>query len=119
MRCIIAGSRTITQNKYLLEAIKCSGFTISEIVSGTANGADKLGEQYANDHSIPIKQFYPNYNKYRRIAPIVRNSEMSKYGDCLIALWNGTSKGTKNMINLMVKLKKPVYVHICGGEPTE
>ena len=59
-----------------------------------------LPQQYAQDKGYPVKQFPANWNKYGKSAGYKRNEEMSKYGEGLIAFWDGKSKGTQHMINL-------------------
>lgn len=44
MKTIIAGSRSITNYDQILEAISLSNIIITTVISGTANGVDKLGE---------------------------------------------------------------------------
>lgn len=70
-----------------------------EIVSGTARGADKLGERWARQHQVGVKQFPADWGRYGKRAGYLRNEQMAKYADTLIAFWNG-SKGTGHMINL-------------------
>lgn len=102
MKVIIAGGRTFNDFQLLYKTCDkaLSLQTEIEIVSGTANGADKLGEQYANEKGYPIKKFPADWNKYGKGAGYKRNEEMAKYSDCLIAFWDGKSKGTKHMIDL-------------------
>jgi hypothetical protein len=107
MKVIIAGGRDF--NDYDKLKIACD-FTLKNqdyviIISGTANGADKLGEKYANDNGHPIKQFPADWDKYGKSAGYRRNSEMAKDSDALIAFWDGKSRGTKSMIDLAVKSK--------------
>lgn len=112
MRIIIAGGRKF--NDYDLICRTCdkefSLQTEIEIVSGTANGADKLGERYANEKGYPIKQFPADWDKYGKSAGYKRNEEMAKYSDVLIAFWDGKSKGTKHMIDLANRYKLEVTV---------
>jgi len=110
MRAIIAGSRNIKDLKVVEEAIRESRFVIDEVVSGGASGVDRLGEQWATRYSKPIIRFLANWNKFGRGAGFVRNAEMARYGDVLIAIWDGKSPGTKNMIKVMQKYGKPVHV---------
>ncbi len=112
MRVIIAGSRTITDYKIVRRAIsKCFWRNeIKEIVSGTAKGVDKLGELYANKYGLPIKRFPANWDMYGKSAGYIRNAAMMEYADGLIAIWDGQSKGTKNMLQIMRKSDKPVFV---------
>jgi len=105
MKIIIAGSRNF--NDYNLLKSSCDNlltqFTNIEIVSGTARGADKLGEKYARERGYDIKEFPANWDKHGKSAGYIRNDEMAQYADMLIAFWDGTSKGTKHMIDLANK----------------
>ena len=105
MKVVIAGGRSFSDYDFLLE--KCNEILQSEenieIVSGTANGADKLGEKYAKEKGYSIKQFPADWNTFGKSAGYIRNEEMAKYGDMLIAFWDGESKGTKHMIDLAEK----------------
>ena len=102
MKVIIAGGRKFDDYKILKREVLfiMDNLDISEIVSGVANGADKLGERFANEFGIPIKRFPANWQKLGRSAGYKRNAEMAAYADALIAFWDGKSKGTKHMIDL-------------------
>jgi len=115
MKTIIAGSRTINDIREVEKAIKDSGFIITEIVSGTAYGVDKLGERYANVHNIPVKRFPADWEKYGKCAGILRNIQMVEYADALIAVWNGKSKGTRNIIIEANDRNLKSYVYIINN----
>jgi len=109
MKLLIAGSRDFNDYEMLkekLDKILCSS-NISEIISGKAKGADTLGERYAKERNIKIKEFPAEWNLYGKKAGMIRNKEMAKYATNAIIFWDGNSKGTENMIKLMEKLKKP------------
>ncbi len=110
-RVIIAGGRDFI-NEGLL-ATSCNRLLIGsdfEIVSGTARGADRLGEFYAIDRNFPIQRFPADWDKYGKSAGYRRNSEMADYADMLIAFWNGQSRGTKHMIDIATE--KGLIVHV-------
>ena len=109
MKVIIAGSRDCTDMKILLEAIDESKFNISEVISGGARGADALGETWAKNNNIPLKIFPADWN-IGKSAGYIRNKQMAEYGNALIALWNGESKGTNHMIEIAKNLNLKVYV---------
>ncbi len=111
MKVIIAGSRQGFMLQDVLDAVDRSNIPISEVVSGTARGVDKLGEEAARMHNCPVTRFPANWKKYGRSAGHIRNREMGNYADALIALWDGESPGTKGMIEYMQSLNKPVYVY--------
>lgn len=118
MRTIIAGSRTITSYQTVCECIKDSGFTITEVVSGAARGVDKLGEMWAKENKVAIKQFPADWDKFGRKAGHIRNEEMAQYATCLIAIWDGESPGTGSMIHYAIKygLKMSVFVRKAKDE---
>lgn len=110
MKTIIAGSRDITEYELVVQAVAESGFVITEVVCGMAKGVDMMGYRYAQEHGIPVKEFPANWNKHGRAAGPIRNKEMADYADALIALWDGESRGTKNMIDLANRQGLKVYV---------
>ena len=118
MKTIIAGCRDFKDYNLLKAKVDYHRNThpITEVVSGCAEGADTLGEQYAGEYLIPTKLFEADWNTFGRAAGPIRNRQMAEYADVLIAVWDGKSKGTKNMIAEMNKLMKPVYI-IWIGEP--
>ena len=97
MRVAIIGSRSITMDAYpILEQFMPKG--TSEIVSGGATGADELAEEYARRNHLPLKVFHPNYDRYHKTAPLQRNLSIIRYSDFVLALWDGTSRGTAHVI---------------------
>lgn len=83
---------------------------VTEVVSGGAMGADSLGEAWANRRDKPITRFPADWNQHGKAAGPIRNAQMADYADCLLAVWDGTSRGTADMIEQMRKRGKPVKV---------
>lgn len=81
-----------------------------EVVCGCAKGADKLGECFALEYGLKIHKFIPDWDKYGKSAGMVRNREMSDIADMVIAFWDGSSRGTKHMIEYSVPNKKNIFV---------
>ncbi len=118
MKIIIAGSRGITDIKHVNEAMIASTATfhwldtpIDEIVSGTAPGVDRLGEQWARSRAIPVKRIPALWDEYGRSAGHIRNAIMAEYADGAVLIWDGESRGTFNMINQMERRGKPYFLH--------
>ena len=119
MKVIIAGSRTVTDFKQVLLAIGEAKFDITEVVSGTAQGVDKLGEacvEFANHlgNNVELTKFPADWKRYGKAAGPIRNRQMAEYADAAIVVHNG-SKGSLNMIATMKKLGKPVHEVIVNG----
>lgn len=110
MKLIIAGSRSITNYNIVIDCMNLVSQNITEIVSGTASGVDRLGERWAIENNIPIKKFPANWNLYGKSAGYKRNELMADYSDSLVAIWDGISKGTKNMIDIAKRKKLLVYL---------
>jgi hypothetical protein len=110
MRVIIAGGRNIHDYELVKAAIRESQFPISEIISGGAKGVDALGERYAEEMNIQLAIYYADWQKEGRAAGPLRNARMAKDGQALIAIWDGKSRGTKNMIETATKRGLKVYV---------
>ncbi len=114
MKLIIAGSRSFTDRNLLFRL--CDHMlqyqAVIEIVSGTARGADQLGEEYAKIRGFSIKRFPANWEKNGKFAGKIRNLQMGQYADALIAFWDGKSKGTKHMIEVANYYNLNVKIHI-------
>ena len=109
MKIAIVGSRklTIKLEDYIRVEVK-------EIVSGGARGVDLCAAEYARKNGIKLTEFLPQYERYGRRAPIVRNKEIVDYADEVIAFWDGRSRGTLSVINYAKKVGKPIRIVLCG-----
>lgn len=112
MKVIIAGSRKIDSYDCVLGVVANSGFKITEVVSGAAKGVDSIGEEIAYNFGIPVVSFPAEWDKYGKAAGHIRNEQMAKYADALIAIWDGRSPGTKHMITVAKKLGLQVYLEV-------
>lgn len=112
MKLIIAGSRNFGIGIATLEDIlyhfEIEG-EIEEVVSGRARGIDSLGEHYADCHNLDCIMYPADWDKYGKSAGPMRNKEMAEYADALLLIWDGESRGSKNMKSQMEKLNKPIY----------
>jgi hypothetical protein len=112
MKTIIAGSRSIEELGVVIDAIRASGFEITEVVSGGAKGPDSTGAWLAEAMlGVPVRWFIPDWDKLGKSAGIIRNNQMAEYADALIAIWDGKSRGTAHMIKIATYLGLKVYVH--------
>jgi len=104
MKLIVAGGREFDDYELLERELNklLKNEENVEIVCGRARGADDLGDTYAINKGIPVKYFPADWNKGPN-AGYMRNSDMASYADSLIAFWNGSSRGTKHMINYATK----------------
>lgn len=110
MKVIIAGTRSVEDYALVVQAVERSGYEITEVVSGCATGIDRLGEQWARAHNVPIKEMPADWSRYGNSAGPYRNRAMADYADAAIIVWDGQSRGTRNMIENMIRRKKPYYI---------
>ena len=108
MKIAIVGSRSVT-----VENIGAYIADAEEIVSGGAVGVDRCAAEYARRSGIKLTEFLPEYDRYGRAAPIVRNKQIVDYADRVVAFWDGNSKGTLSVINYAKKAGKPCEVILC------
>ena len=112
MKLAIVGSRNLfidNIEKYIPEGT-------TEIISGGAKGVDSCAKSYALSKNLTYTEFIPEYNKYGRAAPIVRNKEIVSYSDTVLVFWDGKSKGTKSVIDLCKKSATKIIIHIINNK---
>lgn len=104
MKLLIVGSRCIS-NFDLEPYIPLEADTI---ISGGAKGIDALAERYACEHGLRMVVVRPQYDRYRRAAPLKRNEEMVDMADEVLGIWDGISKGTAYTLRYAEKQGKHV-----------
>lgn len=112
MNLAVVGGRTF--NDYAgLEAMLDSlvaGFGFTTIVSGGANGADSLGERYAKERGMKTIIHLPDWKTHGKAAGMIRNKDIVRDADMVVAFWDGKSRGTRNSIGIAQKTKKNVLI---------
>jgi len=130
-KLIVAGGRDFDNyemlSEYLIKLLKNKKNI--EIVSGTADGADALGERFAIENNLGLKSFPApwhdikgrrantigtrgNGDKFWKGAGMFRNKQMADYSNALVVFWDGMSRGTGGMVvmakqkGLAVRVKK-------------
>ena len=112
MRVAIIGSRSV-QLEEEQDVLPYLPENTTGIVSGGAEGADQIAEHIAEFLHVPLTVFRPDYARFQRRAPLERNRDIVQHDDYVIALWDGSSRGTAHAIEQCIKEYKPVRVLIC------
>ena len=121
-KLIIAGSREGIPKQAVFSILdeEVDLTELTEVVSGGARGVDLFGEQWAYLNNIEVKRFMADWSTHGKKAGMIRNADMGRYADALVAFWDGKSKGTSHMIKVMNDLKKPtIVVQFKNGEEIE
>ena len=115
-KVIIAGGRDFddynrlkTHCDKILENKRNQGYRII-IISGTARGADTLGERYAKEKGYEVLRFPADWNTYGKRAGYIRNKEMAENADACICFWDRISNGTRHIINNKKKKRLPLRI---------
>jgi len=131
VKTIIAGSRTVLLYEEIVKAVNQSGFTITQVVCGCAEGVDRLGFRWARESGIPVQFFpawshqhewamsnardgefvTPHFGHLGKGAGFVRNGQMALYAEPLILIWDGQSGGSADMLRRATTLERKVFVH--------
>lgn len=110
---IIAGGRDFDDYGYLSQTMDHLLSDVKDevvIICGKAKGADTFGERYAIEHGRTVKYFPADWKRYGKAAGFMRNTEMARNADILVAFWDGKSSGTKHMIETAKSFGLTVHV---------
>ena len=113
MKLLVIGSRNIETydlDKYIPQNVTC-------IISGGAKGIDFLAEQYADKRRLSKIILRPQYARYGKGAPLKRNEEALSLCDCVLAVWDGHSRGTAHTLRLARERNLPII--LCKTEENE
>jgi hypothetical protein len=112
---LVSGSRGIADVAWVEARIEQSlrGWTvpfdqIALVVNGNAIGVDTIARKWAAAKGLPVKLFKPDWAKHGKAAGMIRNREMLQEATHVIAVWDGSSKGTKAVIDGALARGKPL-----------
>ena len=108
MKIAVVGSRNITVENLEEYLSDCDA-----VISGGAKGVDLCAKEYALQKGIPYVEYLPEYRRYGRGAPLVRNRRIVDESDFVLIFWDGVSKGTRYVMEYAKKQGKPRRVVLC------
>lgn len=105
-RLVVAGSRSIKGPEQVEPHLdRCLSRlrqkwpeTAVEIISGGAQGVDRIGEQWAAKNGLRCWRMQADWDRLGRAAGCLRNDMMAVFGTHLAAIWDEISPGTAHMI---------------------
>ena len=98
MRTLVCGSRGFNNGVFLFKILDATTPAPTLILSGTARGADRLGEEWARHRGVPVKRFPADWQHLGKGAGYARNLQMLDEAERVIAFWDGESRGTKHTV---------------------
>ena len=111
MKIIIAGSRGLTNRDNLVAtAMGIFGHVPNEVFHGASGKIDIAGNSWALYRKIHVKAFPADSQTYGKRAGPIRNETMAGRASALVAIWDGKSRGTWNMIQLADKQEIEILV---------
>jgi hypothetical protein len=108
MQITVIGSRTFED--YRLLCLVLDEYQITRIISGGAKGADLMAERYAQGKGLPTLILNPEYGKFGKGAPFMRNHQIVDAAEQIVAFWDGESRGTAHSLAYARKKGKPVRI---------
>ena len=80
------------------------------MTSGGAKGADTYAREFAKKKGLKLIEYFPNYDKYGKGAPLERNKLIVDECDCVLAFWDGQLHGTKFTLDYAKEKNKPIKI---------
>ena len=108
----VTGSRFYSDREHVNETLDAVREQYGEFVlfHGNATGADTLAKEWAIANGIEPKPFDPNWGAFGKAAGPIRNRDMVKHADMLIAFPGG--KGTNDCIKAATMAGVPVFAAV-------
>ncbi len=111
MKVAVIGSRNAGEETYDM-ILRQLPKGCSEIITGGARGVDALAKKAAVRLGLKCTSIRPRYQRYGRAAPLVRNVDIVENADCVLAFWDGRSRGTRHALGCCIKFRKPFKIFL-------
>lgn len=108
MKLAVVGSRS-------LDRVDIAAYIpddVTEIISGGARGIDACAKTIAEKRGIILTEYLPQYKRFGRGAPLIRNREIVSCAETVLIFWDGQSKGTARVMELCRTTGKPYTVYL-------
>jgi hypothetical protein len=90
---------------------------ITKVIHGAAEGIDQAADSYCRQIWV-VEKFPADWERDGKTeAGMIRNLLMLNMCDAVIAIWDGVSPGTKQMIESARQSNVPVFVHLHSKSP--
>lgn len=121
LRLMITGTRDITDASIIYDALESARIELADgyekivFINGGARGVDRVSEKIVHSvfgwEVLTIPALWNDENgNFNRLAGAERNEVMLHLADAVLAVWDGSSRGTKNAIDLAKKKGLPIKI---------
>ncbi|MCA3109873.1 MAG: hypothetical protein ING91_19280 [Rhodocyclaceae bacterium] len=110
MKTIIAGSRRGIPMSAVRTAWESCPWKITTVLCGCSSGVDQWGAALARESGLPVEFFPADWDQFGKAAGPIRNRKMLRRAQALIAVWDGRSPGTLDMITAARKAGIPTHI---------
>ncbi|MCA3128568.1 MAG: hypothetical protein IOD10_16855, partial [Rhodocyclaceae bacterium] len=80
------------------------------VLCGCSSGVDQWGAALARESGLPVEFFPADWDQFGKAAGPIRNRKMLRRAQALIAVWDGRSPGTLDMITAARKAGIPTHI---------
>ncbi len=105
---IIGGRDRIPTAREISQALE--GISVCGVVSGGARGADRAGAAWGRAAGLPVREYLPDYRRYQRRAPLIRNEAIAAAADLCLAFPGPQSRGTWHCVRQFENAGKSVII---------
>jgi len=113
MRIAIVGSRNFQDLRQVVVYIYDNLVPGRDVViTGGAQGVDQTAAEAARLHGCAVVVHEPDYKRYGRGAPLIRNKLIVDDCEQLVAFWDGKSRGTMHTIRAMREAKRKFLIKL-------
>lgn len=96
MKTIVCGGRGYNDPGHVFRVLTELDPAPSMIIEGGASGADAWAKSWGMQNDVPLSTYYADWAKHGRAAGPIRNAEMLKVAERVVAFPGG--KGTADMV---------------------
>jgi hypothetical protein len=83
-----------------------------EIIINQADAIDFISAERLRSNGYKIIVYSPDYERYGKSAPLIRDKLIVDHADLVIAVWDGDSSGTEFTISYAKRRGVPCEVYI-------
>ena len=117
---LVCGSRNWTDGSRIYDVLRVLQWTLGPftVIHGDAKGADRIAGRAARALGLPVEAYPADWERHGKAAGYIRNKAMLDMNpSCVVAFWDGVSRGTKMTMDLATEREIPYLVFTTATLP--